>query len=152
PITLARQVKGPMKWQQRTVGMIAAQLEPGKRLAPTQLLMLEDLTQEIAPGLENAILYRETERQEVLAQAIFSGSPTYTVILDGNYNVIQSNEMLDNRLKDQLPDFRGRNLLKLLQVMGVEEAARANLQRQLDRRQAFQAELRIGAETFNVYA
>jgi signal transduction histidine kinase len=152
PITLARQVKVPMKWQQRTIGMIAAQLEPGKRLDPTQLLMLEDLAQEIAPGLENAILYRETERQKELSQAILNGSPTYTVILDGNHNVIQSNEVLDSRLKDQLPDFRGRNLISLLKIMGVEEAARANLQRQLDRRQAFQVELRIGAETFNVYA
>ncbi|MBC8170621.1 MAG: CHASE2 domain-containing protein, partial [Anaerolineae bacterium] len=146
------QIAVPMIWQQRVIGVIAAQVEPGRRIDTAQGMILEELAQEITPGLENAMLYRETQRQKELSQAILNGSPTYTAILDGSGNILQMNDIFNTRLQTQLPDFTDKNLLKLLQGAGIDEADRLKLQRLFDRREPFQSELRIDHETFNVYA
>lgn len=146
------QIAVPLNWQQRLIGVIGAQVEAGKRIEPARLILLEQLAQEIAPGLENAILYRETQRQKELSQMILNGSPAYTAILDGDGMIRQVNDVFNVRLQSQFPDFADKNLLNLFQSMGMDDASRVRLQRLFDKREPFQAELRLEQETFNVYA
>ncbi len=141
----------PILWQQRLIGVIAVQLTGRQRAGGKSILLLEDLAQRIAPGLENAVLYSEVRRQRELLEVILYTSPTCNAILDNDYTVSRANEAFHTQFVAKAASFDSMQLFDLLVEIGLDEESGEELKEQFAKQQAFQKQVILGNRTFDLH-
>ena len=82
----------PVLWQKRLVALIGLQRGAGRSFDREAKVLLQDLADQIAPGLENAVLHAETQRQREVVEAILTGSPVGVVIVDTDNKIVRLND------------------------------------------------------------
>ncbi|RMG78441.1 MAG: CHASE2 domain-containing protein, partial [Chloroflexi bacterium] len=70
-----KSIATPIIWQGQVLGTLVVHLAEGKRPTREMLNLLDLLARQLAPNLDNALLYGKVERQRALLEAIFNGSP-----------------------------------------------------------------------------
>lgn len=141
----------PVIWQRRLVGVIAAQFG-SQRAASSRAGLLQDFAQQVAPGLENAMLYTEIERQNALVEAILAGSPTGILVLTSELRLLRSNGALNKKL-DLIPaQTNGKGLIDLLKTAGLPDDAQKGLEQNFYEGRAFAQEVPLGTKTFQLEA
>lgn len=84
----AEDIALPFIWQERVIAVITAQR--GRRQVPRKLL--QSLATQIAPALDNALLYAALQRQNALNDAVLAGSPAGIMVLDAAFHVKRAND------------------------------------------------------------
>lgn len=143
-------VSAPVLWQGRLLATLAAELPPGRTPSVGALALLRDLTQQIAPALDNAALYAEVSQQKSLLEAVLLGSPEAVFVLDTDLKVLMQNPGLATALQTPLPD--DATLPALLDAVGFDPAERDELSERFAARQPFRQQVQIGRKTFNLDA
>ncbi|MCU0497206.1 MAG: CHASE2 domain-containing protein [Anaerolineae bacterium] len=141
------QVAFPIRWNQQPIGVIA--LESAKPIDTETRGLLTDLADQIAPTLQVAILYDEMRRQKLMQDSILSGSPALSVVLRADRTVMLGNDAFIQWIKT---DLKHQDLLALLRENGLSDDTYTTLTRRFQAERDFQEQIKIGAQSFNVYA
>lgn len=96
----------PVTWQGRILAVLTAQLPLRWRPPLAALYLLQSLADQVAPSLENAILYTEVARQKATLETILAASPAGIALLDAELQPLRRNAAFADALPDSmiLPD------------------------------------------------
>lgn len=111
----------PLTWQNREQGMLHMQHSRGYGLDAFAERRLKELTTQLAPHIDNMLLYEEIQRQKTLLDTVFSESPAGIAIVDKYGRVIQYNQDLALLLEASHDDIKGRMLPELLAAKAEDE-------------------------------
>lgn len=139
-------------WQQRVLAVFAVRLPPRRPLTRTQRALIDDLTGQIAPNLDNAVLYAEVQRQKQLLEAVFLGSPAAIAVLDGALRPVRANALLQKLLLDDATLQANATLLDLLDQTAITRAARDEIDASFRRGVPFRHDLHLGARVYHLDA
>jgi two-component system, OmpR family, phosphate regulon sensor histidine kinase PhoR len=145
----AHQVGIPIIWKQTLIGVIAARLPEKTKPRSAALNLLPELTERIAPSLENAILHNRINQQKTLLEAILSGSPTGIMVLDRQWLLVKSNNALRNILVLK-GDVDKPSMLTMMHGAKASEEDIYRLQQSLKRGQPFRQEIQIESATYSI--
>jgi PAS domain S-box-containing protein len=140
----------PIAWRGRLLAVCVMRCGVPLRRVPLHALL--EMAEELAPILDNSILYTETLRQNTLLEAILSGSPVGIVVTDEALCVLRANTALDEALGVSALDYRGKPLADLLADAGIKPEMQTRLLHRLQEGDEFQDELRLEGATFNADA
>jgi signal transduction histidine kinase len=132
----------PFVWQERVLAVITAQR--GKRAVPDKLL--QSLASQIAPSLDNALLYAQLTRQYALTDAVLAGSPAGIIVLDANFHVKRVNDAAHD-IFDSIPTTK-RLFTEVLAEAQVEVTECARVLALLKEGNEFVEQLSLGSQTF----
>lgn len=104
----------PLVWQGRQNGLIFVAHPTQTRIDPTAQSLLTELAQEVAPHIDNMLLYDEVGRQKTLLDSVFAESPAGIAIIDAAGTVVRCNQDLLQFLEMTLPNVQGKSLPELL--------------------------------------
>lgn len=117
-----------------------------------RLNLLQDLIQNIAPNLENAMLYTEIERQKRLLEAVLAGSPSGIIVVDQEKCVLRANTIFAESIGQPLDAALDQPLLSLLEKSGLAADSLKQLATQLGAAASFQQEITLSGKTFTLEA
>ncbi|GEM_PF-423286 len=151
-----QQIAQPIEWQGRLIGVMCAALPhrwgSGARVSRHSLTMLRTLADQIAPVLENAVLFAETEIQKSRLEATLSGSPAGMLVLDESLNVIKTNAAVDHALGLACEKHIGSPITTLLRAAKINDEFEADFNAQLQTWQPFRIQLKHQQKTFAIDA
>jgi signal transduction histidine kinase len=150
------QIALPVMWQGKMLGMFTVQSANGRQngrgVSRVSLRMLDTLAQQIAPSLENAMLFAETQRQKSLLEGLLEESPAGMVVLTSDLKLRTSNAMIDQALGIVCEEFIGHEFRLLLDTAGVSTETRERLMQRLSESQPFRDQLKHQQRTFAIDA
>jgi signal transduction histidine kinase len=134
----------PILWQGRLLGSFFVEVVAGPlpRRDPVQLL--NTLSKQIAPSLENARLFAETEQQKRLLQAIQDASPNGLIVLDNERNMLICNPQAQELLEIDVARLTGKSVNQLLRAAGINAEMLKEIQGGFSGGKAFRQLLRVG--------
>jgi len=119
----------PVNWQGRNLAVLTAQLPLRWTPPRADLYLLQSLADQVAPSLENAILYTEVARQKVTLEAILAASPAGIALLDSNLQALRRNAAFEQALPNEIV-----------------------LAEKFQDEKPFRAEIQLGPRTYNLEA
>lgn len=152
PILRGQQLAVPVVWQGRTLGVLAVELPAKPRVGRSSLRLLSDLAEQVAPNLENAILYTEVERQKNLLEAVLAGSPAVILVLDEELHIIRSNQALDTLFNLSSPAPQNAALMPLLTDAGLDAETREALTRSFQQQRSVSQTITLHKQSYNLDA
>lgn len=90
----------PVHWQGRLLAVLTAQIPLRWHPPRAALYLLQSLADQLAPSLENAILYTEVARQKATLETILDTSPTGIALLGSDLRPIRCNAAYEAALSD----------------------------------------------------
>jgi signal transduction histidine kinase len=141
PIQESQQVVMPILWQGRLLGGFAAILRG--RADQVSIDLLQNLSDEAAPSLENAILHRATERQYLLLDTILRESPAGIVILNRDLGIQQANKVASSWLSAGADASGRQTLVDQLQRLGVQTETVTEIRERLQKGQRFRTQITL---------
>lgn len=142
----------PVIWQNRTVAVIAMRLTPGQTISSKQAGLLQEFAHQIAPALENAILYNQVERQRTLLETILAGSPTAILVLDSDLRLRRANSALNDTLQFDLSSLTGHPFADVLKAVHLPEEIQEMLEGNFKACMNFRQELPVNTKTLEIEA
>jgi two-component system phosphate regulon sensor histidine kinase PhoR len=152
PIVQDRQLAVPVIWQQRTLGVLAVELPVKSRVGRSSLKLLSDLAEQVAPNLENAILYTEIQRQKNVLEAILAGSPAAILVLDEEQKIIRSNQALSAIFFQNGPTPEQLEFTQLLTEGGLEAEDQERLSQNFRQHKKFSETIVLHNRSYNLDA
>ncbi|MBL8166228.1 MAG: CHASE2 domain-containing protein, partial [Anaerolineae bacterium] len=152
PILRERQLAVPVVWQKRTLGVLAVELPARPRVGRSSLKLLSDLADQVAPNLENAILYTEIQRQNNLMEAILTGSPAAILVLDEELKIIRSNQALAGIFFQDSPTPENAEFIPLLMTAEMDAENQDLLTHSFRKRQRFSQTIVLHKKSYNLDA
>lgn len=140
----------PFVWQKRVTAVCLIFMNTSQRIASQRWQLLNSLSKQLAPNIENAILYRETQRQKRTLEAILEGSPAGICVLDADLELLRVNSAFVNLGYDTANP--KSNLIDVLGILDVHESQVSALQETFAVGKTFKYELPIQGRTFNMVA
>ncbi len=119
----------PVLWQGRMLAVLTAQIPLRWNPPRAALYLLQSLADQLAPSLENAILYTEVARQKVTLEAILAASPAGIALLDDKLQPLRRNAAFEEAMPDAIV-----------------------LPEKFESGEAFRQEIQIGKRSFNLEA
>ncbi|RMG77208.1 MAG: CHASE2 domain-containing protein [Chloroflexi bacterium] len=147
PVNSSHTMILPIEWQGKILRYVTIDTKVNIPNRVQQLI--HDLLSRIAPSLENAQLFAETQRQNELLETFLKESPQSVVILNENLVVLRSNLGFKRLLPLDLVD---QALPSIFTIMGVDSKAISELLFQFENRKSFQQEIQIENKTYNLAA
>lgn len=142
----------PVAWQHRVIAVYAIHNTDNTALPRRSLSLLQRLSEQLAPGLENTFLYTEVERQKAVQDAILAGSPAGILVLDQNHQLRRCNQAFETTFNLTGDAFRGQPVPVLLEAVGIAEKSRTDISHSLRENKPFRCEIVLGERTFNLDA
>ncbi len=136
----------PVVWQSRTVAVISLQTRPNGFQRTTMLARLQALAREVAPSIENAVLYTRTQEQNDLLEAILRGSPAGIMVFNAELRLLRVNPAIQTAFSGSVP--LGGNLVDVLDKSVLRQEDLESLQKQVQMGQPFHHEFQLGKRTF----
>lgn len=100
----------PFIWQNQLSGLLIVKHPQRQRLAQESEKLLQELVDQLAPNIDNMLLYHALERQRHLLETVFIESPAGIAILDQGCRVIQHNARLLALVAPDTENLRGQTL------------------------------------------
>ncbi|MFN8527051.1 MAG: CHASE2 domain-containing protein [Anaerolineae bacterium] len=142
----------PVLWQGRLLAVFTMVAKPGTRVVRRNLEMLETLAAQIAPSIENALLFDQTIRQKTLLEALLTESPAGLMVLDGDLRLTRSNAAVDVSLGVHTEDWYGQPIGALLAGAKLEPDHCIRLEAQITTWKPFREQLKHRQRTLIVDA
>lgn len=147
PSASSHRIQLPIKWQGKILRHVT--VDSTERISERSETLFTDLLERIAPSLENAHLFAETQRQNELLETILKESPQSVVILGDDLTVRRSNLGFKRLIPLDLAD---QSLPALFALMDVENTVVSELLFQFETGKPFQQEIQIDQKTYNLAA
>ncbi len=144
------QVAVPILWQKKSLGVIAVLVSGRRSGQERSLYALEELVRQLAPNLENTLLYTELKRQNTLVETVFAGSPSAILVLNDQMQIIKCNTESNRILATD--DLTKRGFFQLLSDSHISQSARTTFEGHFRGNQPFRQELQIGFKTYTLDA
>ena len=100
----------PILWQKRQQGFLTLQ----GNFKPSSEALLKSFLEQLAPNIDNMLLYDEIQRQKALVDAVFAESPAGIAIIDETGRVEQCNLDLAVILSSTIQKLNGQSLPELI--------------------------------------
>lgn len=109
----------PFVWQQRVNSVMIVTLPPPGALGGRATRLIESIARELAPVIDNALLFTETERQRVILEAVVDESPNYVLVLDDRYQIRRMSRIVATTFELQPDDYHDQPVTALLGAIGI---------------------------------
>jgi signal transduction histidine kinase/CHASE2 domain-containing sensor protein len=138
----------PVRWRDTSLAVFGVVLP--RRDVRRVRAALERFALRLAPNLENARLYIQTERQKNVLSGVLADSPAGTLVLDDNLTLLRGNARIATWFNVTLDDYIGKRLdaLTLAQDAAVWEPIHAAL----DAGESFSQNVKLNGRTFQLDA
>jgi signal transduction histidine kinase len=133
-----KQIAVPILWQGELRGMIAIQSD--QQIGQSQVTLIEDLAQRLAPTIDNIMLHRSLDQQNRLLDLILRNSPASIVMVDHALSVLQSNDRFNLWLASD--EDTSLDLITLFRKREIDDDTLTQLQQNVEAGQNFELELR----------
>lgn len=135
----------PVRWQKQLIAVIAIE-KPQRRFGVRSALKLfESLAEQVAPSLESAILFTQTQQQNNLLEIILASSPAAIVVTDADLQVLKANPALGEALGQAVDRAM---LIELFEAAEVSEDERYHVQQAFRTHRPFRRDLHIQKQAF----
>jgi signal transduction histidine kinase/CHASE2 domain-containing sensor protein len=124
PKTEEGQTVFPAIWQNQVNGLLLVRHTGKQHLPGNTQGFIQEFMGQLAPHIDNLLLYDAVERQKMLLDSVFSESPVSIAIVDATGQIIDHNERLVTLLANEdapVEDLKGRALLTLLSEKAAQE-------------------------------
>lgn len=135
-----KQIAVPVLWQGELQGLIA--IQSTRHIGQSQVTLVEDLAQRLAPTIDNITLHRSLDQQNRLLELILRSSPASIVVVDYALKVLQSNDRFSQWLAIETDDILQSELLSLFLKREISDETVTEFQQQLEVGESFELELR----------
>lgn len=152
PLVQHTQVILPIAWQKRQIGILAVLSSDGAPISNNAFSLLQKLVEQLAPNLENALLYTEIMRQNALQDAILTGSPAGILVLDQDRRVNRANAVFDATFDVISDSYWGQPVSSLIAAIKLDEKDHQAVEKALGTGESFRHEIKVGKNTFNLDA
>ncbi|MDX2162582.1 MAG: CHASE2 domain-containing protein [bacterium] len=142
----------PVRWQGKTLAVFGMVTPPRMRLTPHQRNLLKTLAAQIAPSLENALLYDQTLRQKSLLEALLQGSPAGMLVLNDAQIIQNSNPAFMQAFSVDVQSLIGCRFADLLAQLDIPEEVCESLCEPLAHWKPFREQLKHRGKTLIVDA
>jgi len=142
----------PVLWQGRVLAVFTSCRIRTTRLRQTARQMIEMLATQIAPSLDNAILFDKVRRQNTLLEAVFAGSPAGLIVLDADLRLTRASRALDEAFGVLCGECIGTSLGDLFKRANVAEETAQLLQHHVHTWQPFREQINHRRRTLIVDA
>ncbi len=142
----------PVLWQGRVLAVFTSCRSRSAGLKQPALKMIETLAMQIAPSLDNAILFEKARRQNTLLEAVFAGSPAGLIVLDADLRLTRASRALDEAFGVPCAECIGAPLDDLFKRAEVAEEVAQVLRRHIDTWQPFREQINHRRRTLIVDA
>ncbi len=142
----------PLIWQQRMVGILAMQVSKNDRIRRTSLDLLREFAERVVPGLENAILHTQIQRQKNLVEAVIMGSPTGVLVLDELLHIVHTNATLHKILSQTNNMILEQSFINLLRAETVPDQVLNDLEQRFSRGKLFRQDMEIAGCAYSLDA
>lgn len=82
----------PLLWQGKQQGILVLEHPQQTHLNRSTEQILSELVEQLAPNIDNMLLYEEVQRQKTLLDSVFAESPTGIAVVDHEGRIMQSNQ------------------------------------------------------------
>lgn len=138
----------PIIWQGKTLGALAVELASPQRTSSISLDLLQTVSHQIAPGLENAVLHNRTRYQNMRLETILADSPTGILILDNGLQIKKINAFAEHIFGVSSTGYSGNDFVEMLENSGIEIKKLRSIQGYFECHKLFREELRINHKTY----
>ncbi len=145
-----KSIATPVIWQGQALATLVVHLAEDKRPTQEMLNLLDLLARQLAPNLDNALLYRKVKRQKALLEAIFDGSPAGIMVLNKTRHIQQVNQAAERIFGIKLEHCVGQSINDLLVAAKSNEDAFSTLDNYFTAAQPFRMELKLNEKTFTI--
>jgi signal transduction histidine kinase/CHASE2 domain-containing sensor protein len=135
-----KQIVVPILWQGELQGVIA--IQSNRQIGLSQVTLIEDLAQRLAPTIDNITLHHSIDRQNRLLELILGSSPASIVVVDHALKILQSNDRFNQWMTTDTDDILSSELLSLFRQREISDETLTEFQHQLDVGQSFELQLR----------
>lgn len=101
----------PLRWQGKQQGMLMFKRDD---IDYATQVLLQDFADQLAPNIDNMLLYDEVQRQKMLFDAVFAESPAGIALVDAIGRIVQCNQDLALRLGSSSQLLEGKSLIEFL--------------------------------------
>jgi signal transduction histidine kinase len=137
----------PLVWHGRQQGILV--LQHPNHLKRRSEQVLQELAAQLAPNLDNMLLYDEVQRQKTLIDSVFAESPTGIAVVGADGRIVQSNQELAALFGGESMPMQ--SLAELLEARNGEEALVSNLRTGMQNSQSFSIdEVTLGSKTVRI--
>jgi len=135
-----------LRWQGRQQGLLILSHPNGSQMDETTRLLLHELVENLAPHIDNMLLYDEVGRQKTLLDSVFSESPAGIAIIDSAGLVVQCNQDLLRLLEMNMADVQGKSMPELLSLKANKQDVKTQLVQAISDKTLFVLdEMKLGA-------
>jgi len=135
-----KQVAVPILWQGELQAVIA--IQSNRQIGQSQVTLIEDLAQRLAPTIDNIALHRSLNQQNHLLELILQSSPASIIVVDHALKVLQSNDRFNLWLATDSDDNTSSDLLDLFHKREIGDETLTKFHQLLGTGQSFELELR----------
>lgn len=153
PVSAGAHIAVPVLWQNEVLAVLAAQVRPEPMPGRTnaKLSRLTTLAEKIAPSLDNALLYTQSQRQTALLETVLAESPGGIALLNRENVVIKANRCLTEQVFSAGANgVVGQDLFALLEAEGAVAETVTDIRTKCGKAEPFTVELTIHKQTYNV--
>ena len=137
----------PFVWQQQTIGVLFVEPLRGISFGRKTIALLQDLVQELAPTIANAMLFTETERQRLILETVVAGSPNNILVLDENYCIQQMSNTFDRTFDIRAANYAGQPVIHILKAINMGTKNQQQIEAVLKAQKQFSQEVTIKDQT-----
>lgn len=161
PVSAFDQLAMPVMWQGDVLAVLAAQIRPGRVPGRSddkqqRLAALVELAEKIAPSLDNALLYTQTQRQTALLETVLAESPNGIALLNRDNVVIKANRCLTEQIFSETlaggGEVVGQDLFALLEAEGAVAETVTAVRENCAKTEPFTVEVSIHKQTYTLDA
>ena len=134
------QIAVPVLWQGKLQALIA--IQSNRQIGQSQVTLIEDLAQRLAPTIDNITLHRSLNQQNYLLELILRSSPASIVVVDQLFNVLQSNDRFNLWVGVDAENSETLEFMSVLRMRGITDEVVTDIQQRLETPQQFELELR----------
>ena len=143
----------PLAWQNHLLGLLVIHHPHKRRLSVETVQFIQEFVAQLAPNIDNMLLYHASERQKQLLDSVFSESPTGIAIIDITGTIVQHNDNLAVLLSLSETNMYGRSLPLLIGEKTEQDNLVETFQSGLTSNQMFSiAEVKIGTSIVRIDA
>lgn len=142
----------PVIWQKRVIGVFAVEMIHRGLPRNNDLRLFSALADEVAPSLENAMLYTQTQEQNALLEAILAGSPAGVALLDDELRLQRMNPAAVQMMGNTGEPLEGSPISKWFEDSQLEPERQQALAHDFANAHNFRHEIKIGKKVYNLDA
>ncbi|MFZ4827637.1 MAG: CHASE2 domain-containing protein [Phototrophicaceae bacterium] len=137
----------PVMWQSQPIAAFVVQQTPTLRFNGG-IQRLEQFALRLAPTIDSALLYIQTQNQAHQLRGILAESPSGIFVLDSDLNVARANEAIVEWLQIELHESVGKPIQDVFVASKLENSIWQQFHEHLQAGEPFRQEIKIGERTY----